>query len=183
MILTNIWGPAVRYRSQKRPVLWLQWPKPLNFRLIGLRGHKLRSVAHVWFMGCSLHCWTGVRQTWGKENGPRSRGIGYCEWQDLENQHRYTAFVAEPSKQHRDSTIIVLPRSRFTETWWQEYASSHGCSTIRNWTSHAYNAGFSPPSMRGYQSKASLVVYRHQCQALGMSMDNCQWSAPNRGEK
>ena len=119
MISPNTWGPAARCRGQKRAILWLQWPKPLNFRLIGLGGHKPRSVAHVRFMRCSLRCCAGVEHAWGKYNGPRSRGIGYCGWQDLENPHRYTTFAAEPLKQQRDSTIIVLPRSRFTETWRQ----------------------------------------------------------------
>ena len=61
-------------RAQKPRILWLKWPKPLDFRLIVLGGHKSRSVACACLLlpRCLLHRCTGFMVTWGQGNGPRS---------------------------------------------------------------------------------------------------------------
>ena len=117
-------GPTRAYRARKPRILGLRWPKPLNFRLIVLRGHPVEvrgSPMTSQVLTASLHRLSGSR-------GAKKMARDLQESVVLSGKRTRTAtvtFVAESvgliKQEHRR---IVLPRSRFNDTWLQQHLST-----------------------------------------------------------
>ena len=78
------------------------------------------------------------------------------------------AFVAAPAaKQQRDSRLIVLPRSRFTETWWQQHLSptlTPAAPAVPD--EQPIGTALVPMAQPGLKPKAKRALRTHEEQAL-----------------